>query len=339
MISVIIPAFNHAQLITAAIASLLGQRFVDWELLIINDGSPDNTKDMVQPFLKDPRIKYYEQENKGQAATRNRGIGLARGDFIQLLDDDDLLAPDALAWKLDYLKTHPDVSCIVGGVQYIDEEGNYLGTLQGLSGTVTFRRLFKSSAFASPGQALFRRSCFEEVGLFDANLPGVDDADFMFRLAREHRIEAVQRLALLYRWHGMNASAKKHKMLLPAYNVHARYIRDVEPFYSRWCARVDSLRGLHRYAGLPTLSYLKDGNVSDEEKIELRKNYRGIFIKGMIKAPIFAIFWLLDLARWAVLWPLRRFLSAKCNACKFPKLVCKFCGIIKNTCRGKLLSE
>jgi glycosyltransferase involved in cell wall biosynthesis len=316
-VSIIVPAFRHASFISKAIESALDQSFTGWEMIIINDGSPDDTKSAVEPFLDDPRIKYYEQQNMGQAASRNRGIAMARGDFIQLLDDDDLLAPDGLEWKLEYLKAHPEASCIVGGVQYIDEEGKYLGSLQGLRGTVTLRRLFKSSAFASPGQALFRHSCFDDVGLFDADLQGVDDTDFMFRLARNHRIEAVQRLALLYRWHGTNASAKKHKMLLPAYTVHARYTGDVEPFYSRWRARVDSLRGLHRYAGLPTLSYLKEGDISNIEKSELRKHYRDIFIKGMIEAPIFAIFWLVDLAKWTVLWPLRRFLSAKFKSCKF----------------------
>jgi glycosyltransferase involved in cell wall biosynthesis len=305
-VSIVIPAYKHALFIGEAIKSVLDQSFTGWELLIINDGSPDDTKSVVQPFLEDPRIQYIEQENKGQAATRNHGIAMARGEYIQLLDDDDLIAPDALQWKLDYLAANPNVSCIVGGVQYIDETGNYLGGLQGLQGQVTFRRLFKSSAFASPGQALFRRSCFKDVGLFDADLPGVDDTDFMFRLARSHRIVALQRLALFYRWHGMNASAKKHKMLLPAYTVHARYIRIVTPFYARWISRVDSLRGLHRYAGIPTLDYLKEGEGADSDKDQLREYYRDIFVKGMLKAPMFAVFWLVDMFKWSVLKPLRQ---------------------------------
>jgi glycosyltransferase involved in cell wall biosynthesis len=305
-VSIIIPAFNHASFISKTIKSALDQSFTSWEMLIINDGSPDSTKSAVQPFLEDTRIQYFEQENKGQAATRNRGLGIARGEYIQLLDDDDLIAPDALQWKLDYLTAHPNVSCIVGGVQYIDEAGNYLGGLQGLQGQVTFRRLFKSSAFASPGQALFRRRCFEDVGLFDADLPGVDDTDFMFRLARNHRIEAVQRLALFYRWHGMNASAKKHKMLLPAYTAHTRYINEVKPFDARWLSRVHSLRGLHRYAGLPTLDYLKEGEGADSDKDQLRENYCDIFLKGMLKAPMFAFFWLVDIFKWSVLRLLRQ---------------------------------
>jgi glycosyltransferase involved in cell wall biosynthesis len=305
-ISFIIPAYNHAAFIESSIRSIFAQKINDWELLIINDGSPDNTKRVVEPFLEDSRIQYFEQENRGQAATRNRGIRLARGEYIQLLDDDDLLAPDALQWKLDYLVANPNVACIVGGVQYIDGTGHYLGGLQGLQGQVTFRRLFKASAFASPGQALFRRSCFEAVGTFDAELPGADDADFMFRLARSHRIEAVKRLALLYRWHGMNASAKKHKMLVPAYTAQARYIGEVRPFYARWLSRVDSLRGLHCYAGLPTLDYLKDGTAEDPDKDQLRQSYRKIFIKGMLKAPMFGMFWLIDMFKRSVVKPLRQ---------------------------------
>jgi len=97
--SIIMPAYNNAPKITAAIEAVKAQLFEDWELVIVDDGSTDNTKNVVTPFLKDERINYYWQENKGVTKARNEGISRAGGEFVGFLDSDDTVTKE---WLLDF---------------------------------------------------------------------------------------------------------------------------------------------------------------------------------------------------------------------------------------------
>jgi glycosyltransferase involved in cell wall biosynthesis len=296
IVSVIIPAYKHAEYICKAIDSVISQSFISWEMIIINDGSPDETAEAVKPYTNDPRINYIEQTNQGQAATRNRGIRMARGHLIQLLDDDDELAPDSLAWKVDFLLNQPAYACVLGDVLYTGPDGHADSDWQGCDGDIGLRDLFRQSAFASPGQALFRKTELLAIGLFDTAIPGVDDSDLMLRLAHHGRIKAVRRPALLYRWHGTNASAIRHPMLPMADAVLRRSVEFVPPGMQRLAAKLDSLRYLHRYGGIPTLRFLMDAK---GEERQLRKaaaaTYLRIFFRNLTQFPPFLPFWLWDL--------------------------------------------
>lgn len=302
-VSVIIPAYKHAHLIGATIDSVLEQGHADWEMIVINDGSPDDTAAAVAPYLGDPRIRYLEQENQGQSATRNHGIGLARGEWIQLLDDDDLLAPESLSWKVEFLETHPGYCCVVGAVRYIDGEDKPGSDWQGTDGEIQLRALFRESAFASPGQALFRKADLVAIGGFDPTIPGVDDADLMFRLAAHGRIMAVNRPALLYRWHGANASLARHRMLPMIDRVQQRHLPKVTPLRARMGARFDALQSLHRYAGVKSLGIAMDPAMPGNERSAAIRSYLRIFPKRLMLFPLFLPWWCEDIARFL----LRRF--------------------------------
>jgi glycosyltransferase involved in cell wall biosynthesis len=225
MISIIMPAYAHARYIEEAIQSVLVQLLSSWELIIINDGSPDNTAEVVAPFLSDPRISYIDQQNQGQAAARNRGLALARGEYARFLDDDDLLPSDALEWSVAYLQEHPSAVAVIGGVQYIDASGMSLGAIQSREGTLDLASVLTGTyPTASPGQTTFRTESLRKIGGFDPHLRNVDDFDLMCRLVKDERVDSVRRLGLYYRWHGGNASSDPRGMVDAARVVIGRHL-------------------------------------------------------------------------------------------------------------------
>src|SRR5689334_12217789 len=119
MVSVIIPSYNYAHLLPDTLICLQQQSFTDWECLLIDNGSTDNTKDVVKLFSdKDSRIKYFYQTNSGPAAARNRGLELSNGEFIQFLDADDLIESEKLDVQVKILKSKTNVDIIYSDMKY-----------------------------------------------------------------------------------------------------------------------------------------------------------------------------------------------------------------------------
>lgn len=114
------PAYNAAPYITEAIESVLHQTHTHWELLIINDGSKDNTEEMIKPFLADSRIQYFKQENKGVSAARNVGLKNMKGDYFCFLDADDVLPPNSLAARLSVFQANSQIKFVDGVVEKKD---------------------------------------------------------------------------------------------------------------------------------------------------------------------------------------------------------------------------
>lgn len=249
MISIIIPAYNHARFIGVAINSIINQTLDKWELIIVNDGSPDNTYDVVKPFLSDPRIQYFEQINQGQSTARNVGISVAKGEFIHLLDDDDWLPPDALEWQIEFLKANPKYSAIIGGVSFVSNEGNISGTPFVEDCDVSFYDLFSGNAFASPGQVLFRKTVFDKLGGFNPALRGVDDYDFMFRLTQTDLVRSTNRLGLFYRCHSGNSSKDKLQMLISSMAIVNRNLEAISDVKTRRAMKRVAIDTYFSYAG------------------------------------------------------------------------------------------
>lgn len=111
MVSVIVPCYNQAHFLPESIGSVLAQTFADWECVIVNDGSPDNTREVAMSLAaNDPRIRYVEQKNRGLSGARNRGIDEAKGNYIQFLDSDDVLHPEKLEIQLEVLRAQPGIA-------------------------------------------------------------------------------------------------------------------------------------------------------------------------------------------------------------------------------------
>src|SRR4051812_10173624 len=99
-VSVVIPTYGHCRYVLETIESALGQTFSSNEIIVVNDGSPDDTVVVLQPYTQTGRIRYFEQPNAGQASARNRGLAEATGEFVAFLDDDDIWPADKLAWQI-----------------------------------------------------------------------------------------------------------------------------------------------------------------------------------------------------------------------------------------------
>ncbi|MEM8493788.1 MAG: glycosyltransferase family A protein [Planctomycetota bacterium] len=206
-VSVIIPTYRHAAYVIKTIESVLGQTFQNFELILVNDGSPDDTAEVVRPIVEsDPRIRYVEQRNGGQASARNHGLHLARGEFLAYLDDDDLWPADKLAWQVPLLKSNPGAGFVYGTHELFHPNGRIVpDPIVPRSGQF-YDEMLEHWLIRSPGQTLMRASAVREVGGWDESIRGSDDWDLHLRLLQHLPAVGHAALALRYRVHPANAS-------------------------------------------------------------------------------------------------------------------------------------
>ena len=201
-VSVIIPVYKVENYIAATVQSVLDQTYKDFELLVIDDGSPDRSGEICQQF-KDPRIKIIRQPNRGVAAARNTGIRQAQGEYIALLDADDLWLPEKLAKHVEHLETSPEIGVSYSRSAFIDEADNPLGIYQMSKLTeVTPLDLLCRTPIGNGSVAVIRREVLEAIK-FPANLYGTVE-DFYFNDDRQlHPSEDVEcwlRIAVQTDW-------------------------------------------------------------------------------------------------------------------------------------------
>ena len=205
-VSVVVPAYGHARFIADALDSVFAQTFGDHEVVVVNDGSPDDTAEVVRPYAEAGRIRYVEQPNAGQASARNRGIDMARGEYVALLDDDDLWPADKLAWQVAKLDARPDVGLVFGYADYFGGDSRYRYPPTPPPADDVAGAFYGFNWAVSPGQTLIRVSALRRVGGFDPAVWGADDYDLYLRLAGVCEFAYHDRLALHYRRVGQGAS-------------------------------------------------------------------------------------------------------------------------------------
>lgn len=211
LVSIIVPTYNHQDYVQETLESIFSQTFHDYEVIVVNDGSPDNTRSVLLPYTKSGRIRYIEQTNHGQAAARNHGLALSSGEFVAFLDDDDLWPSDKLEWQVDFLRKNPLVNAVGG--RHLSAAPLYSPTTGDTRTELDVAALYRWAGFISPGAVLFRATCLREIGGFDPCLWGSDDYDLYLRVARVSPIVLVDRLALWYRLHESNASKQAGRLL------------------------------------------------------------------------------------------------------------------------------
>jgi GT2 family glycosyltransferase len=211
LVSVIIPAYRFAQYIPATVESVLAQTFKDYEIIVVNDGSPDTgeLEKALAPYRD--RITYLRQENQGVSGARNTGIRAARGKYIAPLDADDLWAPEHLAAQLALLEANPSIDMVYADARIIGdvpEAGRTLMELSASTGEVTFERLVRRQCTVTLSVTVCRREALLRAGLFDPALPHAEDIDLWLRVARQgSRIVYQRRVLGYYRRHGGGLSA------------------------------------------------------------------------------------------------------------------------------------
>ncbi|MEG4576286.1 glycosyltransferase [Microcoleus sp. N3A4] len=209
LISVIIPAYNGDRYIVQAVESVLGQTFTNLEIIVVNDGSKDETHQVLQPYID--RIRYFYQENQGVAAARNRGIQEAKGELIAFLDQDDFFFPDNLAAKIALFRSSPSLGIVNSGWRLVNEQGD---AISDITPWLYFPKLDLETWIVQmpvlPSAMMFSRQWLELAGGFNSDFDSVDDSDLVLRLAVLGCEAAwLPQVTVSYRQHDQNVSIKK----------------------------------------------------------------------------------------------------------------------------------
>lgn len=217
LISVIIPCYQQAHYLAQAIDSILAQTYRHYEIIVVDDASPDDVVGVMTAYAAQPNIHLLRQANAGTAASRNHGAAASHGEFLQFLDADDWLAPEKFALQAELLDQQPEI-----GVSYADTYNIYAdGTLKPQRDDLLdfypaerdlFTALWLTNLFPVHA-ALLRREWFERVGGFDPKLKGVEDHALWLRLAAAGcRMQRLPQFLAYYRRHESNKSVNKERM-------------------------------------------------------------------------------------------------------------------------------
>ena len=236
LVSIVVPAYNHERYVGAAIDSLVAQTWPNLELIIVNDGSPDATLEIIQSRraaceARFARCEILDQANAGVAEALNRGIKVARGDYVYLLASDDISEPDAIATMVPILVNEVDVAVVSGDCDFIDATGAKASrSHRGVEHTSFMRFLMcyrdddvlgdKFGSYASllngnyilPG-LLMRRRAVLEVGGFDPKY-AMEDYELWLKLSKSYRFRFVDRVLCHYRWDGENTISQNAEAIL-----------------------------------------------------------------------------------------------------------------------------
>jgi len=253
LVSVVIPTFNRAYCVGRTIDSALGQTHQNTEIIVVDDGSTDGTRDLIeQSYASDPRVRYFFHENRGVTATRNRAFTACRGDFVALLDSDDIWSPWKLELQLACFRHHPEIGMVWSDMEAIGPGGevvsrSHLRTLYsayqwfprsedlfphsyplaqiapGLAPVVEDRKLYTGEIFSQmimgnlvhTPTVVLRRDRLEKIGGFNEDLRiSGEDYDFHLRTCREGPVGFIDLATIRYQ------TGNPDQLTRPAYNVH-----------------------------------------------------------------------------------------------------------------------
>lgn len=209
-VSVIIPCYNQARFVPQAVASALAQTHKQVEVIVVDDGSTDDTETALASYIE--RIHFIHQENAGLPAARNAGFRVAKGDYILFLDSDDWIDPETVAHHVAVLESHPDYALTYSAWQQVSEDGTQiLGTVRPGQQDNILKSLLRREFFFFASAATLRRECLASGGLFDESLSWGEDADLWLRLARAGFTFGYIDLPFMrYRVHANSMTAKVH---------------------------------------------------------------------------------------------------------------------------------
>ncbi|MEM7595767.1 MAG: glycosyltransferase [Cyanobacteria bacterium P01_A01_bin.83] len=205
-VSVIIPAYNGERYLAAAIDSIFEQTFTDYEIIVVDDGSTDNTSQIARQY--GAAVQYLSQTNQGVAASRNLGLSTAKGEYIAFLDQDDVFLPHKLASQVDLLDQDPNLGMVNSGWQITNQEGELQAAVepwQQIPELTTANLIIWKPVFL--GAMLFRQSWLKQTAGFDTTLSQTPDVDLVMGLAKLGcRAAWVEQTTVQYRQHETNAS-------------------------------------------------------------------------------------------------------------------------------------
>ena len=242
LISVVIPCYNQAQFLGAAIESALGQTYGPKEVVVVDDGSTDDSAEVAARYP----VTCVRQRNRGLAEARNRGLRESTGAFVVFLDADDLLLPGALAAGVQSLAAHPQCAFVFGGYKHIAYDGSALPLKPPPDDPGSYLDLLHYNHVGCPAAAMYRRDIFDLVGAFDSRFNPAEDYELYLRIARRYPIRRHAQTVAAYRKYATSMSGNHGRMLrtiirlLRAQRPHLR-----SPEERRACS--DGIKGNRAY--------------------------------------------------------------------------------------------
>ena len=245
------PAYNAAAYLPYAIDSVLAQTYRDWEIVVVDDGSTDHTRavvDSYRPKLKD-RLQSIHQPNRGVAEARNNGIRAARGEFMALLDADDVWLPRRLERSVKAMDADPACGLVHARVARIDTLGSVTGQLKVepkyLSGRIA-RHIYTRQAHVICPTVMFRKSCLQTAGWFDPAMPPSEDRDLWFRIALRYKVVFIDELLAYYRLSPSSLTSNVDRVLRAQFYFVAKHY---ESGAATRLERLQALGNLYRELG------------------------------------------------------------------------------------------
>jgi len=239
--SVIIPTYNRAHLVGRAIQSVLNQTYQDFELIIVDDASTDNTEDVIKEFQqKDNRIIYLKHDqNKGGSAARNTGIKISKGKYIAFLDSDDEWFPEKLEKQMNYIQSS-NYGFMYCNMIINDKTNNTKKNLKIDFKDDIFIDLLKNGSGICTSALLVKQSLLEKVGGFDESLPSYQDYDFLLRLSQKAKCGFLDEILLFYNLDENGISKTAPGKMEGRIKILSKYFKyyielDLKKYYSKHC--------------------------------------------------------------------------------------------------------
>jgi glycosyltransferase involved in cell wall biosynthesis len=245
-VTVVIPCFNQAHFLADAIESVLSQTHDNIEVLVIDDGSRDNTAEIAGRY---PGVRYVRQQNMGLAAARNSGLERVTSELIVFLDADDRLLPEAIATGVRELRAEPDAVMAAGAWGLIGEDGQALPSTPPEMPDEVYPALLESCFLSTPAAAIYRRRLFAEIGGFDPTVSASADYDLYLRTAARYPVRLHNEVVAEYRRHGANMTRNAELIMRSELDVLRRQAPIVDDRAELRRARDRGLRRSRAYHG------------------------------------------------------------------------------------------
>jgi glycosyltransferase involved in cell wall biosynthesis len=254
LVSVITPCFNQGQYLPDAISSILSQTYRNFEIVLVDDGSTDQTREMASRYDK---VRYFYQENRGLAAARNAGTRESGGSFLVYLDADDVLTPDALEIGVNELLSHPECAFVSGDHRRVGPDLRPLFKFRARPiQRDHYLALLRGNYIGMHATVMYRREVVQEAGGFDEGLAACEDYDLYLRIARNHPVRCHGNILADYRQHGTNMSRNPEFMLKWILKVHRAEYPYVKGDPERERAYAEGDKYVRQYYGDQILRHL-----------------------------------------------------------------------------------
>ncbi len=273
-VSIVIPTYNRAELLMAALKSLQNQSYQNLEIIIVDDCSTDATAEAVKR-LGDDRIVYIKHKvNKGGAEARNTGIQHATGDYIGFLDSDDEWLPDKTKRQLDIISENPEAGVIYTGMKVYTDGHLVKETIPKYRGNL-LSKLLESNCIYTTSSILVKKELLEQIGGFDVSLPSCQDWDLYIRLAQISHFDFVEDSLVLYNQHSGDRISTNQKAVIEGHlKIHELY-KDL--------AKVMGENVYQKFSFKIARALFRVGIISQDKKMVTVS--RRILVDGLAKTP------------------------------------------------------